>query len=97
MGLAQEALEILQCPIRGMDVGVIGDVVPIVPQRRGAEGQEPNGRYSKIFQEIKLLRQAAEVADAIGVAVGESAHVHFVDDGVLVPRHTRGQSHDVQS
>ena len=97
MRLAQKALEIPQRAVRGMNVGVVGDVVAVVAQWRRAEGQEPYGRYPKVFQVIKLLRQAAEVADAVGDAVEESAHVHFVDDGVFVPRRARGQIHDVRS
>ena len=95
MRLAQKALEILQRAVRGMNVGVVGDVVAVVAQRRGTEGQKPDGGYAQVFQVIELLRQAAEVADAVGNAVEEGAHVHFVDDGVFVPGDTGEQVHDL--
>src|SRR5260370_584066 len=49
------------------------------------ERQQPNGRDSKLPQIVELFGEAAEIADAIAVAVVESADVSFVDDGVLIP------------
>ena len=93
--LAQEALKILQRAVRGMNIGVIGDVVAVVAQRRGTEGKKPDRGYAEIFQVIELLREAAEIADAVGNAVEEGAYVNFVDDCVFVPGDIRGQVHDL--
>ncbi len=95
VGLAQKTLKVFQRAVRGMDVGVIGDVVAVVAQRRGAEGQEPNGGYAEVLQVIELLGQAAEIADAVGDAVEEGAHVHFVNDGVFVPGDIGRKIHDL--
>ena len=42
-------------------------------------------RDAEVLQVVELLRQAAEVADAVAVAVVEGADVDLVDDRVLVP------------
>ena len=81
-------------PYDGMNVGVVGDVVAVVAQRRGAEGQKPDRRDAQIFQVIELLRQAAEIADAVGDAVEKGAHVNFIDDRVFVPGDVGEQIHD---
>ena len=78
-----------------MNVGVVGDVVAVVAQRRGTEGQQPDGGDAQVLQVVELLRQAAEIADAVGHAVEEGADVDFVDDGVFVPGDVRGQVHVV--
>ena len=68
-----------------MHVQIIGNVVPIVAQRRRKEGQEPETGDAKAVQIVESLRQPLEIADAIIVAVEKRLDVHFVDDGVLVP------------
>src|SRR4051812_33566902 len=42
MRLAEEDLQLAQCPVSGIDVGVISNVVAVVFERRGIEGQEPD-------------------------------------------------------
>jgi hypothetical protein len=66
--------------------GIIGDIVAIVLQRRGVEGQEPDSGDPEILQIIQLLRQPCEVSHPIAVAVIEGAGMEFVDDGVFVPQ-----------
>ena len=68
-----------------MDALVVGDVVAVVAQRRGVEGQEPERVDAEPLQVVELLGQAGKVADAVVVAVEEGADVHLVDDRVLVP------------
>src|ERR1035438_4017340 len=70
-----------------MDCGVICDVVAIVAQGRGKEWHEPNRVDPKFLEVIELLLQPFKITDAIPVAVVESAHVHLIDDRVLVPKH----------
>ena len=68
-----------------MDVQVVRDVVAVVLERRGKEGQQPEAGDAEILQVVELLRQALEVADAVVVAVEERLDVRLVDDRVLVP------------
>ena len=68
-----------------MDLGVVGDVVAVVAQRRGIKRQQPQRRDAQVLQIVELLRQAAKVADAVVVAVVERADVQLIDDRVLVP------------
>ena len=64
---------------------VVGDVIPVVAQRRGIEGEDPQGVDAEPLQVVELLRQPGKVADAVVVAVEEGADVRLVDDRVLVP------------
>ncbi len=83
--LADEDAGVAQGAVGGVDVGVIGDVVAVVEQRRWVEGQQPDRRDAQVLEVVQLLRQTGEVADAVVVAVEEGADVDLVDDGVLVP------------
>jgi hypothetical protein len=85
MGLADEAAHVAQRPVGGVHAVVVGDVVAVVAQRRGEEGQHPDGRHAQILNVIEALGQAPEVPDAVGVAVHKRADMHLIDDGVLVP------------
>jgi hypothetical protein len=85
VGLAQELLHITERAVARVDGGVVGDVVAIVLERRGVEGQQPERGDAEVLQVVQLLSQAAEVADAIFVAVVERPHVQLIDDRVFVP------------
>ena len=93
MRFRHEALEVLHRPVVRMDVLVVGDVVAVVPERRRIEGQQPERVDAEALEVVEPLCQAGEVADAVVVAVEEGAHVHLVDDGVLVPEGVFGVGH----
>ena len=80
-----KCVDVAQGAVHRVDVRVVGDVVAVVAQRRGIERQQPERVDAEILQVGELFDQAAEVADAVGVAVVESADVQLVDDRVLVP------------
>ncbi len=82
---AQEHFEVFQRAVVEMNVGVIGDIVAIVAQRRRIERQEPERRDTQVLQIIELFRKADEIADAVAVAVAKSAHMGFVNHRFLVP------------
>src|SRR4029077_8970922 len=78
-----------------VDVRVVRDVIAVVAQRRGIEGQEPDGVDSQVLQVRQLFDQAAEIASAVGVAVEERPDVELVDDRVLVPERVVLELEDV--
>ena len=85
VGLADERLEVAQRAVLGLTLGVVGDVVAVVLQRRRIERQQPDRGDAQVLQVVELLGQPLEVADAVAVAVVEGADVQLVDDRVLVP------------
>ena len=89
-GLAHEGPEVAETSVAGVDPLVLSDVVPVVLERRGVERKEPDGGDAEVLKVVQLLDQAAEVADAVVVAVVEGLDVHLVDDGVLVPERVAG-------
>ena len=88
--LVQEGLEVLQRAVARMDVRVVRDVVPIVPERRWIHGLYPETVHPERFEIVQLRREPDEIADAVGVAVGERLDVELVEDGVLVPQRICG-------
>lgn len=88
---ADEVAKIGARAVARVDVVIIGDVVPVVLQRRRIEGQKPERRHAEALQVIELLDQAREVADAVVIAVEEGLDVQLVDDRVLVPERVAGE------
>ncbi len=80
-----EPREVVERAVARVDVQVVGDVVAVVAQRRGKEGQQPEAGDAEALQVVELLREALKVADAVVVAVEERLDVRLVDDRVLVP------------
>ena len=81
-----ERLEVLERAVLRVDVQVVGDVVPIVLERRREEGQQPDARHAEPLQVVQLQRQSLKVAGAVVVAVEERLDVRLVNDRVLVPQ-----------
>ena len=55
--------------------------------RRGHEDRvQVERRDAEVLQVVEPLGEAAKIADAITIAVVESADVHLVDDRVFVPK-----------
>jgi len=88
--LGDETPHVVERPVCGVNPGVVGDVVAVVAQRRGKEGQEPQRGDAEILQVVELARQALEIADAVIRAVEERLDVELIDDGVFVPERIGG-------
>jgi len=67
----QEILEVIEVPVARMNIDVIGDVVTVVSQWRGEEGQQPETRHAKVSKVVELFVQSLKVADAVRVGVIE--------------------------
>ena len=96
MRLPQEHLETAHRAVGGADPGVIGDVVAVVLQGRGIEGQEPEDSDPEVLQIVELLGKPGKVADPISVAVVKGADVDLIDDRVFVPEGIVRQPEDVR-
>ena len=68
-----------------MDGAVVGDVVAVVAQRRGVEGQQPDRRDAQRLDVVELGDHPLEIADPVAIGVVERLDVGLVDDRVLVP------------
>ena len=82
---ASSSAEILHRAVAGIDRIVIGDVVAIIPQRRGIKRQQPDRGDAQVGEIVEPLQETAEVADAIAIAVLKRFDVQLVDDGVFEP------------
>ncbi len=85
VGLAQEVAKVTQRAVRLVHVGIVGDIVAIVPKRRWIKRQQPDGADPQVLQVIELLRQPDEVADPVAAAIVVGLDVQLVDDRVFVP------------
>ena len=64
---SDEGLEVVQRAVAAVHVHVVGDVVAVVSERRGVEGQQPEAGDAEPLEVVELLCQAPEVADAVVV------------------------------
>src|SRR5437667_6208669 len=91
MRFPHKVLEIRHPPIGRIDVLVIGDVIAVVAQRRGIEGQQPQRCNTEILQIIELAAQPLEIAAPVVIGVEERLDVELIDDRVLVPQRVHGR------
>src|SRR5262245_32539193 len=84
MGLVDEAIEIRESAVGGMDILVIGNVIPIVAQRRWIERQQPQRIDAERLEIVQLLGHPAEISYAIVVGVEKCTDVRLIDDCVLI-------------
>ncbi len=90
-----QRVEIGQGAVLGRDVGVVADVVTEVVEWRGIHRREPDGVHAQRRigprQVIEAFDDAAQVADAVTVRIGEAARVDLVDDRAFPPAVGRGR------
>jgi hypothetical protein len=77
-----ERLELVEVAEDRIDVGVVGDVVAEVRQRRRIDRRQPQRVDSEPRQMVEPRADAREVADPVAVRVLEGARVDLVDDPV---------------
>ncbi len=53
MGGIKKGFEVVQRAVRRIDVGVVGDVVTVVAQRRGKKGQHPEAGDTQVLEIIE--------------------------------------------
>jgi hypothetical protein len=85
VGFIEKLLEVGDGAIGGVHVDVVGDVIAVVAKGRGEEREEPEAGDAEFLEIVEFGDKTLEVADAVGVGVGERAHVNLVDDGVFEP------------
>ena len=81
-----ERLDVLDRAVVRVHRVEIGDVVAAVAQRRGVERQQPDAVDAEPLQVVELLREPAEVARAVAVAVEEAADVDLIEDRPFEPQ-----------
>ncbi|GIW54052.1 MAG: hypothetical protein KatS3mg082_0456 [Nitrospiraceae bacterium] len=69
VGVVEERPHVLERAVIRIDAPVIRHVIAVVPQRRREEGEQPQAIDAQPLQIVQLLPEAAEVADAVVVAV----------------------------
>jgi hypothetical protein len=84
-GVPDERVELVEIAVRGLDVEVVGDVVPVIGLRRWVARVEPDRVDAEIGEVRQAAADAGEIADAVVVRVGERPHVQLVDDRRLPP------------
>ena len=85
----------------GVDVDVVGHVVPRVVLRARVERRDPERVDPEVAQVRQPRGDARQVTETVAVGVREGADVHLVDDGVappgrrdwIVQRHARHPRH----
>jgi len=85
MRFLQKFFEIVDIAISGIDMIVVGNIISVVFERRGVEGQQPDGRYAQIFEIIEFFKQTLEITNSITIAITKGFNVQFVNDRVFVP------------
>ncbi len=80
-----QLVELLERAEERVDVLVVADVVAVVGHRRPVDRAQPDDVDTEPLEVVEARDDAAEVAHAVAVAVGEAARVDLVDDGRLPP------------
>ena len=81
-----QLVDVGQRPEGRVDVLVVADVVAVVVLRRPVDRRQPDDVDAQVGDVVEVVDDAADVADAVAVGVGEAARVDLVDDRGLPPR-----------
>src|SRR5215467_5405997 len=85
MCLVEKFSKIFQCPVVWRYGPVICDIVPVITQRGGKEGKQPEAVHAKPFEIVQLADKPAKIPDPIVIAVMKGLDVKLIEDRVLEP------------
>src|SRR2546423_2172158 len=77
MRRGNERLEVVVRAVVRLDLVVVRDVVPVITRRLGHR-HEPDAVGAKAGDVVELLRQSAQIADAVTVRVVERTYEDFI-------------------
>jgi hypothetical protein len=80
-----QPVEVRKRAKKGIDVDIVGDVIPEVGHRRGIDRRDPDGVDAEPLQVVDALEHALQVADAIAIAVLKRARINLIDDRLPPP------------
>jgi hypothetical protein len=86
VGGGEQPVEVLEGAVRGIDPGVVADVVAEVGHGGGVDRREPDRVRAEPGDVVEAPLDAGKVADAVAAGVLKRAGVDLVDDGVPPPR-----------
>src|ERR1700733_2938971 len=79
-------IEIGQGSIHRINILVIGNVVAEIDLGRGVAGSDPDSIYAQLLQVVQLGLDPFEIADTVTIAVGKTARIDLIKNGMLPPR-----------
>ena len=85
VGRCDQAVEVLEVAVDGVDRGVVGDVVAEVRHRRRVDGRQPEASAPSAAIWLQPPLDAGQVAHAVAVGVLEGAGVDLVHHRVAPP------------
>src|ERR1700687_59542 len=89
---AYQPVEIRHFPVKGIDGGVIGNVVTEIDEWRRIHGADPDGIDAQVANIIQPRSYPVDITDAIAVGVLEAARINLIDHRVFPPRILRFMS-----
>ena len=81
----RHGIEVGERPIHRINVFVVGHIVAEIYLRRREAGRDPDRVHAEIVQIPHFRSNALQVADAVVIAVGKTARIELIEDGVLPP------------
>ena len=79
VGGGDEFVEVRQCAEQRIDVAVVGNVVAVIGLWTHQHRSQPDRVHAEGHEVVETVDDAAQVADAVRVAVGEGSGVDLVD------------------
>src|ERR1700745_1669561 len=78
----------MQAPEQRVDIGIIRNVIAEVRHRRSKDRRQPDSIDSELDQIRQTSRDAAQVTNAVVIAVLKRPRINLIDDGGLPPKPT---------
>ena len=89
MRFIEKCSKVVDRTVIGIDIHIIGNIIPIVSQRRRIKRQQPDRRNTKTFKIGQLLAKSLKITNTVIVAVKKCFDMSFINDGILVPLRLR--------
>lgn len=85
VNVGKQRVEIRESAENRIDVRIVADIVTEVGHRRRKDRRDPDRVHAEPFEIVELALNAAEITDAVAVAVFEGARINLINNPALPP------------
>src|SRR5262245_28109822 len=85
VSFSYKEIEISQCAEQRVDIDIVSHVIAEIGHRRGKNWRKPDCVDAQPLHIVEPAGDAAQISDAVGIAVLKGARVDLIDDSALPP------------
>ena len=83
--LGDQALHVLHGAEAGVDIVIVGNIIPLIRHRRTVHRRKPENFHTQLLQLVQLADDAGDIADPVAVGIAKALRIDLIGGFALPP------------